>query len=371
MRHRYISGMKTLIIGALIGVAANALTNIGGYFGGKIVKRASHKLDLAKNTELEDGHGHKITYEWYQTAEKLLDNILGGVSSSKKMMDTFDQVFSFAKEENIPCDCVPLLALLACQKLDITIIVDDSTSMGDSVGGEAKWGKCAQLVKMLVKFGLISENSIITLMFLNQRHDIKITDISMIDALFARNPSGGTPLIRTLEDAMDEMKKTEAGRRRLLYVFTDGIPDDGACYHPMLTWVRDVFFPDKEVSDNVAINFIVADTNPATEKEYIKIDDFIPGGDRSLHIDTNLSYKAEKVRCPNIILTEGLYKMKVLIGATEEDFDGFNESNEASVGGDRLGFLKNAWDTLRELNANLLAQEGKNERDVVKIVKAP
>lgn len=350
MRSRYLFGLKTLIMGAIIGVAGNLLTNASGYFGDKIIKTVFPMLGFSKNEGLDDGKGHKITYRWYHTSEALLENILEGDVVSEKVAYTANRVFSFAKEEGIPCDCVPLLTLLALQNLDITIIVDDSTSMGSS--SENRWEECRKSTKMIANFGLTSEKSSVTIKFLNQKGISKITRSDEIDALFARSPFGGTPLIKTLESTIQEIKEMHEDKRHLIYVFTDGIPTDGAYYQPILTWVRDIFSPDRESSDNVAINFIVEGKNLSTEKEYKKVDDFTPQDGRILHIDTNLSYTSEKSRCQNFILTEGLYKMKILVGAVNEDFDDLDEPEKENKG---FQFLKDAWGTLRELNAGLLA----------------
>ncbi|MBS0626802.1 MAG: hypothetical protein JSS09_01150 [Verrucomicrobia bacterium] len=150
----------------------------------------------------------------------------------------------------------------------------------------------------------------------------------------------------------------------MLYVFTDGIPSDGAYCQPTLTWVRDVFASDIEVSDNVAINFIVTDANPGTEREYKRVDDFIPQNGHILHIDTNFSYKSEKARCQDIHLTEGLYKTKVLLGAVNEDFKELDDLGKKDSQSKNLLFLKDAWIRLRELNAEfMLDQEKKANLD--------
>ena len=351
MKNRYIPGLKTLAVGAIIGVVGNVVTDVGGYFGDKVIKTVSHVLGRFES-ELDDGKGHKITYQRYQTSADLLKNILEGDLPAKKVLNVVNQVFSFAKTEEIPCSCVPLLSLLALQNLDITLIVDDSTSIGD------KWNECKKLAKMVAGFGLTSENSKIHLKFLNQSGSTKITDTGMVDVFFLKNPEGGSPLIKTLEEVVSEIKKTQENSRHLLYVFTDGIPSDGAYYQPTLTWVRDAFSKDREISDNVAINFIVAGANRTTEKEYRRVEDFEPQDGQILHIDTNLSYKSEQVKCKGITLTEGLYKMKILMGAVNEDLDDLDRENsgEESQG---LWFLKDAWGALRELNAELLVQGSK------------
>ncbi len=349
MRNRYLFGLKTLLMGAIIGVAGNLLTNASGYFGDKVIKTVFPMLGFGKNEGLDDGKGHRITYRWYHTSEALLENILEGDPISEKVGHTVNRIFSFAKEEGIPCDCVPLLTLLALQNLDITIIVDDSTSMGSRA--ENRWEECRKSTKMIANFGLTSENSSVTIKFLNQKGISKITRMDEVDALFIRNPNGATPLIKTLESTIAEIKEMHEAKRHLIYVLTDGIPTDGAYYQPILTWVRDIFSPDREISDNVAINFIVEGANLSAEKEYKKVDDYTPQDGRMLHIDTNLSYALEKSRCQDIILTEGLYKMKILMGAVNEDFDDLDEPGKENRG---FRFLKDAWGTLRELNANLL-----------------
>lgn len=347
-------GMKTLIIGVAIGVIGNLLTDAGGYFAGKLIKVVAPVLTTTRNKEGKDAGEHKATYQLYKTSKKLLENVLEGDAASRRVEQAFDDVFLFAKEESIPCDCVPLLTLLALQKLDISIIVDDSTSMGTGKG--SNWEECKKSIKMIARFGLISENSSISVRFLNQTGITKIVNDDTIDALFARSPVGSTPLIKTLEATIAEIKKLHENKRHLLYVFTDGIPTDGAYYQPILTWVRDVFSPDRESSDNLAINFIVEGKNLSTEKEYKKVDDFTPQDGRILHIDTNFSYEIEKNKCLDIDLTEGLYKMKVLVGAINEEFDDLDVSS-LSLSGHGLQGLKDAWGTLRELNMELLTEQ--------------
>ncbi|MES2199865.1 MAG: hypothetical protein V4489_06830 [Chlamydiota bacterium] len=361
MANRYLSGIKTVVIGAIVGVAGNMLINAGSYFGDKVIKTSSHILHGDEGEAPDDGSGHKITYHRYQTPQALLENILEGDPAAERITHAINQAYSFAKAEGIPCDCVPLLALFSLQCLDITIIIDDSTSMGTGAG--SRWEECRKLARMIANFGLISENSLMHLKFLNQPESTRIASGDMVNVLFDRKPSGGTPLIKTLEEAVAEIRKMHEDRRYLLYVFTDGVPSDGAYYQPTLTWVRDVFSKDREISDNVAINFIVEGTNLSTEKEYKKVDDFAPQDGRMLHIDTNLSYKSEQSRCLGVTLTEGLYKMKVLMGAVNEDFgdlDGKNSETE----GKGFQFLKDAWDTLKELNAELLVQQGAKEESV-------
>lgn len=350
MAKRYFYGIKTLAVGAVIGAAANILTNAGGYFGGKVIHSVSNARNVSK--ELDDGKGHQITYSYYPTSKLLLERILEGDVPSERVAYVMNRVFCFAQAEGIPCNCVPILTLLSLQNLDITIIVDDSTSMGTGEG--SRWDECRKFAKMVARYGMTSIDSKVCLRFLNQKGNTVILDVNSIDTLFARNPSGGTPLIKTLEETIFEAKQLNEDRKHLLYVFTDGIPSDGAYSRPTLTWVRDVFASDKEVSDNVAINFIVTDTNPATEREYKRVDDFIPQDGRILHIDTNFSYKSQKARCHDIHLTEGLYKTKILLGAVDEDFDELDDLEKKD-----LLFLKDAWGRLKELNAEIVLKQEK------------
>lgn len=358
MANRYLSVLKTVVVGVVVGAGANMLTNMGNYFGDKVIHTVDNTLDALEEV-LDDGKGHKVTYQVFQTANMLLEDLLDGDPAAEKVTRVVNQVFSFAKEEGIPCDCIPLLAAFLLQDLDISIVVDDSTSMGSGVG--SRWEECRKLASMVAKYGMISDGSTVSLKFLNQEENTKITSPGIIDDLFARKPSGATPLIAVLENTIFEIKKQDKKRRQLVYVFTDGVPSDGAHFQPTLTWVRQNFAPDREISDNVAINFIVADTNPSTEKEYKRADDFVPADGQMLHIDTNLSYKSEQARCADGLLTEGLYKVKILVGAINEEFGDLDqvEGGDLMTKSQELRALKGSWDTLRELNADLIIKQKK------------
>jgi len=352
MKNRNRSIVKTLGFGVIVGVIANCLTNMTGYFGTRVVHTVSHVL--TPSIDLKDSKGHKITYESCPTAKTLLECVFEGDVIAEPVERITEKVFSFAHSENLPCSAIPLLSLIALQKMDITLVVDDSTSMG--IGANSRWEDCKKLVKLVVKYGLTSQDNSISIRFLNDAQTYSITNLSMVDALFAKNPRGGTPLIKTLDSVLDQIKKQDNSKRELVYVFTDGIPDDGNYYDPTLTWVREIFSSDRSLSNSVAINFVLADSNPSIEREYLQVDNFVPPDGRALHIDTNFVYASEQARCSNFHLTEGLYKLKILLGAMNEDLHELDDSNENSHSSERKRFifLKDAWSPLRELNASLL-----------------
>lgn len=117
-------------------------------------------------------------------------------------------------------------------EFDTIVLVDRSGSMnGTAKGFPTRWAQAAELTTGIAGIAAtVDEDGITVIQFggsFNPSKDVQdnVKDASGVGSLFASHtPYGGTPLAQALEAAFK--KKFDAGKKAIVFVVTDGVPDD-------------------------------------------------------------------------------------------------------------------------------------------------
>jgi hypothetical protein len=156
---------------------------------------------------------------------------------------------------------------------EIVLLCDDSDSMAQAIAEEGtnpfaikrstRWLELMRLASVIIEFVTAINPNGLDIYFLNRETIRNVNNSLGLQAVFNAPPSGGTPLIRKLNQVyMDKRNFISQNRKLLVVVITDGEPTDGTR--------NDLFDKLVEItrSGNVHVSFAEC-TDNAEDMEYL------------------------------------------------------------------------------------------------------
>jgi hypothetical protein len=119
---------------------------------------------------------------------------------------------------------------------EIVLLCDDSTSMTTEILEEdqdpfspnktTRWMELKKLAAEIIKAVTSINPNGLDIYFLNRPKICNVTDISGLQYVFSTNPSGGTPLTKSINKIYSDKKNIPQDKNLLILVITDGEPTD-------------------------------------------------------------------------------------------------------------------------------------------------
>ena len=178
--------------------------------------------------------------------------------------------------------------LLVLEDFEIAIVCDDSGSMTELLTNSQKtrWEELCDTVKNVLRIAVKFDTNGVDLYFLNRCKQLKIKNLEQVDSLFARKPSGYTPLVPVLKDIFQSsMARSGRDKKLLVLVATDGRPtnedgdDDLDNFEHVMDKVRN--------AKTTYVSFLLC-TDDENSMEYLKNID-----ERMEHVDVTSDYETE------------------------------------------------------------------------------
>ncbi|CAM4757283.1 unnamed protein product [Rotaria magnacalcarata] len=215
--------------------------------------------------------------------------------------------------------------LCKLENFKIAILCDDSGSMSEYVDGSqrTRWDELRDIVTLVIKIGCIFDSEGVDVYFLNRPGKFTIKDPNDVNDIFAENPDGYTPLVRSLRRIFRLPEALGSSRRKLLlFIATDGNPtdDDG---RPNAEEFKHVMLHERQ-SETTHVSFLVCTDEPDSV-------DYLTCFDRTMkNIDVTDDYKTEKAKIrqyngANFKFSKGDYIVKALAGVIDSETDQLNE----------------------------------------------
>ena len=216
--------------------------------------------------------------------------------------------------------------LLVLQDFEIVIVCDDSGSMVTRVKStrRTRWEELCDTVKKVLRIAIRFDTNGVDLHFLNGGKHLKVKHPDQVDSVFARKPTGYTPLVPVLKDIFQStMARSGRDKKLLVLVATDGRPtnedgdDDLAKFEHVMDKVRN--------AKTTYVSFLLC-TEDTKSMEYLKKwDERMPNVDVTDDYDTELARIRKCQKNENFPFTKDDYIIKVLVGPIVPDIDNLNE----------------------------------------------
>lgn len=181
--------------------------------------------------------------------------------------------------ENAPVDTQvtkPRISLEELKGHDVLVLMDQSGSMGkDSTKfkGKTRWQEGAESVSQLARLiAPVDADGITVITFGSEATVFDGVTPDKVEQIFESNsPSGSTNLTAALDAAF--AKKLASGKPALIFVYTDGQPDD-----PQGAMQSIIDFTKKlEADADAAVQFIQVGNDPTAAAYLQKLDDDLQG----------------------------------------------------------------------------------------------
>ena len=122
-------------------------------------------------------------------------------------------------------------------KCKVVLLCDDSHSMNLFVTEEGanaftpkkttRWTELMKLASVVIEFVTAVNDNGLDIHFLNRKSVYNVVDMTGLQQVFSKGPSGSTPLIGSLQRIHNEYKYNLGEKQLLIVVVTDGEPTDG------------------------------------------------------------------------------------------------------------------------------------------------
>ncbi len=209
---------------------------------------------------------------------------------------------------------------------EIVIVCDDSGSMLTLVDGtqRTRWDELCDIVKMVLKIGVIFDSNGVDIYFLNRDSFPNVTDPHVVDQFFQTPPSGYTPLVPVLNEIFTS-KLAYPGRDKKLLVFvaTDGVPTDKDG-NENIDKLEHIMRKTRR-TDTTYVSFLLCTDDPT----YI---DYLNEWDRTMpNVDVTDDFHTERKKILGYSkegkqrFSRGDYVVKALIGAIDPEIDALGE----------------------------------------------
>jgi transcription elongation factor Elf1 len=227
----------------------------------------------------------------------------------------------FAMEKEIKPSYVPLLAKLAAY--DVVVVCDDSGSMGEAASDDSpltRWQELKQDVRMLLSalqwFGKPAD-----FYFLNEGRCTDVRSYEQVAFMFDRDPSGATPIVRTLRNVWrDRHVSVGVERPLLVFLFTDGLPSGES----LDDWIR-----RRPNPQSTFFSIVLCTDDDGIDAVYRRLECRVPGQygwtgalQGAVGVDVTSDFRGElrdvrRARGSDFPFSRGDYMVKCLIGAID------------------------------------------------------
>ncbi|CAF2014973.1 unnamed protein product [Rotaria magnacalcarata] len=202
--------------------------------------------------------------------------------------------------------------------------------MMETVGGSSRtrWEELREIVKIVVTIGSIFDTNGVNIRFLNRKDRYTIKGTDEINELFAGEPKGYTPLVRSVREILKlPVTAANSDRKLLLFIATDGYPTD-ANGVPNLSEFENVMRNERN-SDTTYVSFLMCTDN----QECV---DYLSNFSRTMtNVDVTGNFNTERMnirkeRGAKFPFSKGDYITKVLVGAVNREKVPSNEPDSAN-----------------------------------------
>ncbi|KAL0215039.1 hypothetical protein P9112_007223 [Eukaryota sp. TZLM1-RC] len=210
---------------------------------------------------------------------------------------------------------------------DIVLIGDDSGSMNTPVAPthssapfRTRWDELKSQVSVIAQLATTLDSDGIDVYFLNSSGMNNVTSPHQVEVLFNRRPSGVTPLTKVFNqvvaDKHDVLTGTEACKKLLVIVITDGQPSDEYGHSDINSFKRAL----KNKPDNVFVSIVACTDDDRTMSYLNHWDDTINNLDV---VDDYVSERQEirQAQGSGFGFTYGDYIVKILCGSIVKELD--------------------------------------------------
>lgn len=209
----------------------------------------------------------------------------------------------------------------------IVVICDDSGSMGTPLAKTflppkpvpvTRWDELKAFMEYVIRIGAVMSDGIIV-KFLNRQSPADVIRTpEQLAPYLAANPSGGTPLIGSLQWVFSTFRPAVSEKDLLLIICTDGAPSDG---NPKDVKKVLTSRPDLKRS---FVNFLVCTDNDEDVAYLDKIDRTVKNVDVTDDYFTERA-QVHKKRGASFKFSLGDWAMKCVIGAADPALDAMDE----------------------------------------------
>jgi hypothetical protein len=212
------------------------------------------------------------------------------------------------------------------QDFEIVIVCDDSGSMLTPVDGtqRTRWDELRDIVKMVLKIGVIFDSNGVDIYFLNRGSFLKVKDPQVVNRFFQTPPNGYTPLVPVLNKIFtSQLANPRRDKKLLVFVATDGVPTDedgNENVHELERAMRET----RRV-ETTYVSFLLC-TDDRTCVDYLnEWDQIMPNVDVTDDFHTEREKILRYSKKVDNRFSRGDYVVKALIGAIDPEIDGLDE----------------------------------------------
>jgi hypothetical protein len=189
-----------------------------------------------------------------------------------------------------------------------------------------RWDELCEIVKMVLKIGVIFDGNGVDIYFLNRDSFLKVKDSHIVDQVFQTPPCGYTPLVPVLHEIFtSNLAKHGRDKKLLVFVATDGMPtdEDGNTNIDELEYVMRHI---RQV-ETTYVSFLLCTDDPSCVN-------YLSKWYRTMaNVDLTDDFHTERervLRCskkPDQRFSRGDYVVKALVGAIDPEIHVFDEPN--------------------------------------------
>lgn len=217
-----------------------------------------------------------------------------------------------------------LQRLLQLEEYEIALILDNSGSMDNLSDAPmpsgftrywSRWEELKHIAKILIPIANVFDTNGVDMYFFDKTIN-NYKDISSFDDV-AGNPGTSTPLTETLNALLASKENLPAGKKLLIFIITDGVPNGGPYYFKEALLRK---------ADNVYVTILACNNDERAIGYLNEIDDTV---DRVDCVDDYTSEKKEihYVQGKDFPFSYGDYIIKALLGSVDPIFDNLDEKN--------------------------------------------
>jgi hypothetical protein len=263
-----------------------------------------------------------------QAAAATASALAGGGGSSSSVNTTDEQKLAQLRSLLGQYEIRPdfLQRTLQLDEFEIALILDNSGSM-DNVSDApmpsgwprnltwTRWEELKHIAKILIPIANVFDRNGVDIYFFDQVIN-NYTDAKNFDSV-AGNPRTSTPLTETLHQVLADKAEMAAGKKLLIFIVTDGVPNGGPYYFKQALL---------EKRENVYVSILACNSDETAIGYLNDIDETVP------RVDCVDDYTSEKkevlaVQGSEFPFSYGDYIIKALLGAVDPAFDNLDEKN--------------------------------------------
>ena len=217
--------------------------------------------------------------------------------------------------------------ILELCNFEIAIVLDDSGSMTTPVDDtdRTRWDELCEITKRILPIALLFDSNGVDIHCLNGGKYFKIKNAEDVNHVFARKPTGFTPLVPVLQEIFQSSLASKGQDKKLLvFVATDGKPSNNEGDN--VVDELESLMRHTRNAKTTYVSFLLCTDDPESVG-------YLEGWDKTMvNVDVTDDYQSELLkirRCQeneNFTFTEDDYIVKALVGAIVPHLDRLNEN---------------------------------------------